>query len=698
MSIKVDILWRVYLVFFLMAGFGAAILFQAYRVQNVRPDYWLSKTDSIYLKYRSIDAQRGNIYSSDQRLLATTLPTFDVYMDLNADGLDQTTFRNNVVGLSKKLAAYYPYKTANKWEQELTRAREKGARYHPIRKKVDYRTMLKMKTWPIWERGAYKGGLIIEENKTRKTPFGQLAFRTIGYVKPSGDSVKGVGLESSFHSVLKGVEGKRLEQRVAGGNWVPVSKDYSITPKNGKDIITTIDVNVQDVAESSLERVLKENAAEWGCVIVMEVETGKIKAIANLAKNGSGQYTESYNYAVGYQGEPGSTMKLVTLAALLEDNHVTIKDSVDIHNGNIRLNGRNITDSEGWNPYRNITIKRAFERSSNVAFTSLATRYYHKKPKRFLNKLSDFHFDKEFGVEIQGEKKPFYRAPGEDGWSQMSIASLAFGYEMSMSPLHMLNFYNTVANDGKMMKPYLVEAVEEYGLNIEQYRPTVIDAQMLKPSTVDQLQEVLEGVVQQGTGKNLLSSHYQSAGKTGTTKLFVPGFSYGKYYTASFCGYFPAEQPKYSAIVVINKPQAGRYYGSSVAGPVFKSVADMLYARSLDVQPPSNDSEKDSIQVQYASSPKYLGLLSSSLFNQNIKAEHYSEFEVKDTVAQYHEREMIENLVPNVYNMGLDEAIPMLENSGLRVQYKGMGIVKKQSIQPGVKIIPNQVIQLELGS
>ncbi len=698
MSIKVDILWRAYLVFFLMAGFAAAILLQAYRVQTVRPDYWASKSDSIYLKYKSIDAQRGNIYSSDKRLLATTLPTFDVYMDLNADGLDQTTFRNNIVGLSQKLAAYYPYKNASQWERELTRAREKGARYHPIRKKVDYRTMLKMKTWPIWERGAYKGGIIIEENKTRKAPFGQLAFRTIGYVKPSGDTLQGVGLESSFHSVLKGVEGKRLEQRVAGGNWVPVSKEYSITPKNGKDIITTIDVNVQDVAESSLEKILKENAAEWGCVIVMEVETGKIKAIANLARNQFGQYAESYNYAVGYQGEPGSTMKLVTLAALLEDGHVTIRDSVDIHNGTLQLNGRKVTDSEGWNHYRNITIKKAFERSSNVAFTSLATKYYQKKPKQFLNRLSDFHFDRALGLEIQGEAAPFYRSPGEDGWSKMSIASLAFGYEMNMSPLHMLTFYNTVANDGVMMKPYLVESIEQFGETEKRFYPTVLDQQMLKPSTVDQLQEVLEGVVEQGTGKNLLSTHYKSAGKTGTTKLFVPGFSYGKYYTASFCGYFPAEQPKYSAIVVINKPQEGRYYGSAVAGPVFKSVSDMLYARSLDVQPPSNNEAQDSISLQYASSERYLETIQQSLFQESIQVDGINELHMEQSVAKINQRTFIENLVPNVYNMGIDEAIPLLEHAGLKVRYSGVGIVKKQSIAPGKTISPNQTIQLQLGS
>jgi len=679
-----------------MAAFAAAIMLQAYRVQTVRPDHWLSKSDSIYVKYRSIEAQRGNIFSSDGRLLATTLPTFNIYMDPNADGLDQTTFRNQIVGLSTKLASAYPHKNANRWERELTAAREKGARYHPIRKRVDYRTMLKMKTWPIWERGAYKGGLIIEENKTRKAPFGQLAYRTIGYVKNQADTVSGVGLEASFHQTLKGVEGKRLEQRVAGGNWVPVTNEFMIEPKNGKDIVTTIDVNVQDVAESSLESVLRDNNAEWGCVIVMEVETGQIKAIANLAKNGQGRYTETYNYAVGYGGEPGSTMKLVTLAALLEDGFVTIKDSVDIHNGKIDLNGRTVTDSEGWNPYRNITVQKAFERSSNVAFTSLATRYYQRKPQKFLSHLKKFHFNKPFGVELQGENEPFFREPGEEGWSKMSVASLAFGYELSMSPLHMLSFYNAVANDGKMMKPYLVQEVSEFGLPLQQFEPTVLNPQICSPSTIDQLQQCLEGVVSEGTGKNLLSTHYASAGKTGTTKLFVPGAAYGKYYTASFCGYFPADQPKYSCIVVVNKPTAGKYYGSAVAGPVFKSVADMLYARSEDIQTPLNIGRRDSLLLAFAGTSEKVSPMSGKLFQQLAGDGPLVEAAFTDTIKEIKPKSIPQDVVADVLEMGVDDALTILESQGLHVRFTGQGLVKQQSILPGERIIQGQTIMLTL--
>ena len=699
MSIKVDILLRVYAVFFCVCAFGAAIIVQAYRVQTVRPDHWIAKSDSVYIQPRPIDAQRGNIYSSDGRLLATTLPTFDIRMDLKADGLDDVTFRNNIVALSRKLAGQFPYRSASAWEQKLTRARNNGERYHLIQRRVDYRTMLKMKDWPIWERGQYKGGLIVIENSTRKTPFGKLAARTIGYAKKiNQDSIEGVGLEASFHSELKGIEGRRLEQYIAGGTWVPVSGQNEIDPRNGRDVITTIDVNVQDVAESSLESVLKDNIADWGCAIVMEVETGKIKAIANLTRNADGSYSENYNYAIGYAGEPGSTMKLATLAALLEDGYVNIRDSVDLHNGKVRLAGRQITDSEGWHPYRNTTIKKAFERSSNVGFTTLAHKYYSAKPEQFLNHLSNFHFDKGFGVEVNGERQPFYRKPGDDGWSQMSVSSISFGYEITMTPLQMLAFYNAVANDGKMLKPFMVEAVRENGKVKKEFHPQVINQQIVSEETIQQLKESLVGVVEEGTGKSLRSSDYQAAGKTGTTRLAVPGASYGKYYTASFAGYFPADRPKYSCIVVVNKPTAGKYYGSSVAGPVFKSVADMLYARSLDIQSPVNI--KDTLQYQnlFAGSANKVNTVESELFQKNIQERaDWLNLENKDSLVNVQKIEMQKNAVPNVLNMGFDEALFLLENAGLKVVYKGQGIVKQQSLQPGYKHEKGQTIQLQLG-
>lgn len=699
MSIKVDILWRVYAVFFLVCAFGATILIQAYRVQTVRGDYWLNQADSIYLKYRSIDANRGNIYSSDGRLLATTLPTFDIRMDLKADGLTDEVFRNNIVALSQKLAKVFPERSVKSWEKKLTSARDKGERYHLVRRRVDYRLMLTMKEWPIWELGPYKGGLIVIENSTRKTPFGQLAFRTIGYTKHVGEpNFEGVGLEASFHEELKGVEGKRLEQRIAGGTWVPVSDKYEVEPKNGRDIITTIDVNVQDVAESSLEAVLKDNIADWGCTIVMEVETGKIKAIANLKRNPNGSYSESYNYAIGYGGEPGSTMKLATLAALLEDGFVTIHDSVDLHNGSYRLARRTITDSEGWHPYRNVTVKKAFERSSNVAFTTLAYKYYNSQPKKFLNHLSDFYLDKEFGLEIEGERGPYFRQPGDEGWSAMSIPSISFGYEITMTPLQMLAFYNAVANDGKLMKPYLVESIIDRGVVKKDFEPKVLKEQICSPETIAQLKEVLEGVVQEGTGKTLKSADYQAAGKTGTTRLAVPGASYGKYYTASFTGYFPADDPKYSCIVVINKPTAGKYYGSSVAGPVFKSVADMLYARSLDIQTPINIKDTSNVDIQIAGSVDSVGELEKSIFNRDIESdEFWLTVELADSIVNVKEQVIAAKTVPDVKSMGLDEAVYLLENAGLRVRFVGSGVVEEQSIEPGIKFQKGATITLKLG-
>lgn len=682
-----------------MLLFGLSIVVQAVRVQTVRPEHWIAQSDSVYVKYRSIDAQRGNIISSDGRLLATTLPTFDIRMDLKADGLTDEIFRNNIVALSQNLAKEFPYRNAKSWERKLTQARGNGERYHLIQRRVNYRTMLEMRTWPIWDRGQYKGGLIVLENSTRKTPFGQLASRTIGYSKKVGEGkFEGVGLEASFQNELKGTEGRRLEQRIAGGTWVPVNGEYQTKPQNGKDIVTTIDVNVQDVAESTLEQVLIDNSAEWGCALVMEVETGKLKAIANLTRNDNGTYTENYNYAIGYAGEPGSTMKLVTLAALLEDGYVTIQDSVDIHNGRLKLPGRLITDSGGWSPYRNVTVQTAFEKSSNVAFTSLAYKYYNSQPKKFLSHLESFHFNDVYGVEVAGERKPFYRQPGDNGWSAMSIPSLSFGYEISMTPLQMLAFYSAIANNGKLMKPYMVEQVLQNGEVKKQFEPTVLNKQVVSESTVSQLKQCLEGVVENGTARSLASTNYRAAGKTGTTKLFVPGESYGHYYTASFAGYFPAEQPKYSMIVVVNKPRGGQYYGGAVAGPVFKSVADMLYARSLELQQPVKKMDSLKLTAQLSGVNQKVKAVESAVFNKAIEgSEYWLSVENNDTTVTVGNQIVAVNTVPNVQHMGIDDALFLLENAGLQVRVLGSGVVKSQSIQPGQKFNKGQQITIQLG-
>lgn len=696
MSVKVDILWRVYLVFFCVCAFGAAIIVQAYRVQTVRGDYWRAQADSVYVKFRPIESNRGNIYSADKRLLATTLPTFDIRMDLKSDGLSDEVFRNQVVALSQKLASVFPYQSAKAWERQLTNARNRGERYHLIRRKVSYDLMLAMRTWPIWERGQYKGGLIVIEHSSRKAPFGELALRTIGYAKSEKDSVSGVGLEYAFHQELKGEKGQRLERRIPGGTWIPVNDDYAMVPENGADLITTIDVNVQDVAESTLYDVLQENNAEWGCAIVMEVETGKIKAIANLSENKHGGYSESYNYAIGYAGEPGSTMKLATLAALIEDGHLTISDSVDLHNGRVKLGRRTITDSEGWHPYRNVTVQKAFERSSNVAFTTLADKYYKKNPEAFLKHLHTFHFDQTLGIEIDGEKKPFYRTPGDNGWSSMSIQSLAFGYELSMTPLQMLSFYNAIANNGKMMKPYLVEAIHKNGQVKREFNPIVLQSQICSQNTVDQLKACLEGVVETGTGRSLRSNDYKAAGKTGTTKLAVPGASYGKYYTASFVGYFPAENPKYSCIVVVNKPRGGKYYGGSVAGPVFKAIGDMLYSSSFDRQEPLN---KDHLPDSLKSEPVFIAghsqKVSDLLSLYDAKLNHNSPF-VRFTQNGSDAIVLEHNQVPDVVGMAIDDALYLLENAGLKVKYSGSGLVKSQSIQSGESMLKGNTIYLQL--
>jgi len=393
-------------------------------------------------------------------------------------------------------------------------------------------------------------------------------------------------------------------------------------------------------------------------------------------------------------------MKLVTLAALLEDKYVNIQDSVDLNRGYLRIVGRDVYDSEG-HPYRNVTIKKAFERSSNVAFTRLAHKYYQENPKQFIKRLKDFNIDKKYGIEIEGEKTPFFNEPGDEMWSRMSITSQAFGYEMGLTPLQILAFYNAIANDGKLMKPYLVEAIARNNTILKQYDPTVVKKNLVSSNTVEQLKACMEGVVETGTGKNLQSPNYRAAGKTGTTKLAVPGASYGKYYTASFAGYFPAENPEYSCIIMINKPTAGKYYGSSVAGPVFKTVADMLYARSLKIQKELNDTTAFTRQYPnlIAGTSKDVKQVEQMLTNRKVEvASDWVTLRNDKNQGKASAIKIGAQKIPDVRNLGLDDALFLLENAGLKVRVSGRGIVKNQSLTPGSTYVRGATIKIELGT
>jgi cell division protein FtsI (penicillin-binding protein 3) len=414
-----------------------------------------------------------------------------------------------------------------------------------------------------------------------------LANRTIGlsreYVDSTGNIVtKSVGLEKTYDSLLKGVTGKRLVRRIAGGAFVPV-EGSEIEPDNGKDIITTLDVNIQDIAEQALLKVMAENECTNGTCIVMEVSTGKIKAIANLGRQPDGTYLEDMNYAIT-RSEPGSTFKLITMLSALNDQHINLSSHVNIEGGKWEYSGRTVWDSERHH-HTDVTYQQAFELSSNVGMAKLAVNYYGRNPSKFISHLEKLQLHKPTGIDLIGESNPAIPRPGGKYWSNVSLPWMGFGYSIAISPLQTLMIYNAVANNGKMMKPFLVNAVMKDGAKVKEFNPQVLNDSICSAKTLQQLKICLEGVVTSGTAKSILDLNFPIAGKTGTAQVANGNKGYTEHiYQSSFAGYFPTDRPKYSCIVVIkNKPFAARYYGAQIAGPVFRTIANKLYTIDRDL-------------------------------------------------------------------------------------------------------------------
>lgn len=696
MSIKKDILWRIYAAFFAFSIVGVAVIGKALKIQTVEGEHWRALADSTYTAYMPIDAERGNIISEDGRLLATSLPFFEVRFDVNADALTDKIFNQHIDELAGEMSAFFGDKSKASYKQYLIKARNSRQRYLLIRKNVTYPELQEIKTWPLFNLGRYKGGLIAIQHNKRVMPFKMLAHRTIGYVRAD---IQPVGLEGQFDEPLAGVRGKRLMQKISGGTWIPVNDEDEIRSENGNDIVTTIDVNLQDVVESSLLKAIQRHNADHGTCIVMEVETGKIKAIANIGKTNNDEYWEDYNYAVGEATEPGSTFKLASLLALLEDGYINVNDSIDIELGKHEFYDRVMKDSEKHD-LRNVTIKHAFEVSSNVAFAKLIDQHYQHQPDKFTDHLKDFNLYEKTGVEIKGEASPYIKTSDDKHWSGVTLPWMAVGYELTLTPLQTLALYNTIANDGYPVKPYLVSEIQKNGKTVKKFKPEVSNDRICSGSTLSDALALLKGVAENGTASHMYTKNYEIAGKTGTAQI-ARNNRYGKEYQASFAGFFPADDPKYSCIVVINSPKNGVYYGGWVAGPVFREVADKIYARSLDMHQPENE-----YKTFVAERIPYL-----KVGNKNDAKTIYDDlgvncdgntdgqwvtYERQGNKMKMLEKKQVDNLVPNVKGMGLRDAVYLLENAGLRVSVKGVGRVRQQSISPGSRVNKGSKIELQL--
>ncbi len=701
MNIRTNILLRVYAAFGLIIIFAMAVIAQMVNVQIFKGEKYRKMASSLSTKYAEVEAARGNIYSIDGSLLATSVPEYDVRMDLLAGGIQEdAVFFNKVDSLAYNLANYFNDKSEKEYSRLLRNARHDGERYFLIKRDVTYQDLKTMKKFPIFNMGRYKGGMIAEQQNKRILPFRDLASRTIGYY--NANAKVAVGLEGAYGDYINGETGKRLVQRIAGGSWMPVNEDAEIAPKDGADVISTIDVNMQDLAQHALKKQLIKSAADFGCVMVMEVKTGEIKAIANYSKVGEGEndYEEIYNYAIAQSAEPGSTFKLASYLVALEDGKFGLNDMMDTENGQWKVYSHTIKDHENEGV---IPMRVAFERSSNVAIVKQIYKGYKDNPDAFTSKLKGLHLDQKLGLQIAGEGTPLIKTTKSKSWSGLTLPQMAYGYELKMTPIQILTLYNAVANNGKMVAPLFVHEIRRLGNTVELFKARIIKERICSDNTLSLLKEMLRGVVVEGTASTINNPLYEIAGKTGTAQVAdgANGYKGKRKYQASFCGYFPANNPKYSMIVVVQNPTKGSYYAASVAGPVFREIADVVYGSDLDMSTPPQ-------------LPQLVGNTKMPVVKSGDKKSAqkvYKSFGVKALYAStnesdlsldtnngitYKEVKFNKGSVPNVVGMGLKDALYVLGNSGLKPVVKGSGEVKNQSLAVGTPIYKGTRILIEL--
>ena len=663
-----SILTKFYIVAAFMTLLFSLIIFRVIDIQYLQGNKYRKISKDLTRKPFAIEANKGNVYASDGNLLATSMSKFTIRMDVMS--VDVKIFDRDVVKLSRSLANFLG-KSPKFFEKKLRNARKSKNRYILIAKDIGYNDYMKMKQFPIFKLGVYKGGFIAEHKTVRAHPIGKIAERTIGYHDNRGDA----GIEGAFVDYLKGEDGLRWKQKIAKGQWKPINDVNEKEPVQGYDVVTTLDVNIQDITHHALLRQLEYFEADHGCAVVMETATGEIKAISNLGRTSAGKYYEKRNYAVWEAHEPGSTFKLASLMAALDDKMIDTSTVVDTEKGRIFIHGKRVEDSQRGG-YGEISAARVFEVSSNVGIVKLIREHYDDKPEKFIDHLKDYGLTNKIGLPIKGEGKPIVYYPGKPGWNKISLEWMSWGYSIAVTPLQTLMLYNAVANNGEMVKPRFIKELRKENRIKKSFKKEVINPQIATPETIKKLKKVLENVVEKGTANNIYSSNFSMAGKTGTAKKYVGrhvnkkgdtiagGYS-NKRYVASFAGFFPADLPKYSCIVVIHDPLKKKgYYGATVAAPVFKEIAQKIYTTT---------SVDDDLVKEKFSSQK-IGDQYSSFYNK-----------IKNT-----------ETIPNVIGMPAMDAVSLLENVGLNVKIKGIGKVKKQSIKKGTLIKKGATIILNL--
>ena len=701
---KTDLLLRVFLVY----GVVLFVVFLAVRgmvlIQMKEKDVLLEIASKRELKVRDEVAHRGNVFSKNGTLLATSVPRYSIYFDPLS--VNSELFNKEVAQLADSLSRLLKDKSKQQYVSYLKDSRAKKRRYVKIANKVSVGDYKRMQKFPIFREGKNKGGFISERTYVRELPYGELAARTIGYVREEEGIF--VGLEGAYNDNLKGRDGKQLVRRINGNFWMPMPSEENVESINGDDIYTSIDIEIQDVAENALEKCLIENDALQGCVVLMDVKSGFVEVMASLSYNEkTNKYEEAYNFALRHNVEPGSTFKAITMCALLENNpNLDIDSKLQLGTTDYKVfykrtmrDSHRVTDEKGYS-----TIRNAFEQSSNIAFATLVENAFVDNPQKYIDLIYKTKINEPLNLDIQGEAKPDIKTTKDKRWSKLSLPWMSIGYEVMMTPIQILTFYNAIANDGVMVKPQFVKEIR-YGNEVKQVFDTiVINERIASENTISTLQTLLKGVVQNGTAKSMSKLGFSVAGKTGTAQISQGSAGYNKKnYTATFVGYFPADNPKYSCIIVVSNPRGKKYYGSSVSGPVFKEVAEKIYATRLGVLDEKGVYQADCnsfltpSMVYFDDFLDYCNMENIS-FVDNVENNQWVSVNQNDDVVYVNSVKLEENIVPDMKGMNVTDAVYVLESMGWKVKFDGYGKVKSQSVKAGTELRKGSVINLVLSS
>ncbi len=702
MAFKQTILLRTRIAFLAVFVFAVAVVVKLVYIQFFQGGYWKKEAEVAGLAYRPIKATRGNIYADDGSLLATSLPFYRVALDPCI--VDETTFQEHVGQLSQLLASFYKDKSPEAYEQLIQNARQDKRRYLVLSKRwIDYQAKKTMSQWPIFCEGRWRGGVLFEKVEKRFQPFKNLAVRTIGSINAHE---YGAGLEYSFNQDLRGIDGSALYQKTVGGNWKMIYDGATDRPVHGYDLETTIDINLQDVAHHSLLKALQASEAAYGCAVVMEVKTGAIKAMVNLSRTDDAQYKESYNYAVGNQGttEPGSTFKLVSMLALLEETSAALTDTVDTGDGRFQFYDRIMKDVKRGG-FGKLTVQEVFEHSSNIGMARLIDEAFGANPQKFVDYVHKLSLSKPLGLQMVGVGVPLIKNPTSPEWSGVTLPWMSIGYELKMTPLHTLTLYNAVANNGKMIQPVIVKKVKQANRTIKEFREVVLNKKICADATLQKLKTMLEGVVERGTARRFRHGFYKIAGKSGTANKVVDGkYTHDTY--ASFVGYFPAASPRYSCIVVIDSPKRYAWHFGTAVATVVKDVADKIAAKDLAAQEFITAKSRTTplgifplIKAGYRDELLQLcDALGIACRNRELAAAWVRSTVDGDHIVWKANGVPKAGQVPHVLGMTLKDALFLLENCGLKVIAQGHqgGRVEAQSLLPETRLYNSEHITLQM--